>query len=187
MIQIKKFFKPADKSETDNSETVSGQNDPNFHKEPKFTSPVTRAMKKLLEQQNVTNLVISVLCECVSGNRNVQTIHFFSILTLPANLLKNANCGSSMCAKCKLQLFEHLNNHQADNTANKINISEHLSIKKQCHDYNSDAVPNSIDIFPFQDFNSCKLIKEQDAVHDKKEDAQNLIKGDTLKLQVQFF
>jgi len=93
----------------------------------------------------------------------------------------------SMCAKCKLQLVEHWNNHQADNTANKINISEHLSIKKQCHDYNSDAVPNSIDIFPFQDFNSCKLIKEQDAVHDKKEDAQNLIKGDTLKLQVQFF
>jgi hypothetical protein len=41
MMQIKKFFKPADKSEK-----VSGQNDPNFHNEPKFTSPVTRAMKK---------------------------------------------------------------------------------------------------------------------------------------------
>ena len=56
-MRIKKFFKPGDKSET-----VSNQSDLNFKDEPKFTGPVTRAMKKLLEQQKTTNLVISVLC-----------------------------------------------------------------------------------------------------------------------------
>jgi hypothetical protein len=118
MIQIKKFFKPADKSETDNSETVSGQNDPNFHNEPKFTSPVTRAMKKLLEQQNVTNLVISVLCDLTKTHCSMceweQECPDNPLLFNPdfaCQFIKEHKLWlinkQSMCAKCKLQLVEH--------------------------------------------------------------------------------
>ncbi len=59
IMRIKKFFK----SENSNNEnkTVSGSDELNFNTKPEFTGPVTRAMKKLLEQQNTTNLAISVL------------------------------------------------------------------------------------------------------------------------------
>ncbi len=48
---IKKFFKPASESET-----VSDHNDLNFKGEPKITGPITRAMKKLLDQQKATEM-----------------------------------------------------------------------------------------------------------------------------------
>jgi hypothetical protein len=65
----------------------------------------------------------------------------------------------SMCAKCKLQLGEHLLDNQAANTSS--------SIHQQCHDFSkNDDLPKSdaknfIDNFPFQELNSKKLIEKQ--------------------------
>ncbi len=75
----------------------------------------------------------------------------------------------SMFAKCKLQLGEHLNDNQAASN----------SIHQQCHDFSkSDKVPIAksdakvfTDNFPFQEFNSQELIKNQNDLCD----AQNLI------------
>ncbi len=58
VMRIKKFFKPAS-----DGETVSEQSDLNFKGEPKITGPITRAMKKWLDQQKETELAISVLCD----------------------------------------------------------------------------------------------------------------------------
>ncbi len=60
-MRIKIFFK-SENSNNDNK-TVSGSDELNFNAKAEFTGPVTRAMKKLLEQQNATNLAISVLCD----------------------------------------------------------------------------------------------------------------------------
>jgi len=49
VMRIKKFFPLSP-----HSETVSENNDLNFKSEPKVTGPITRAMKKLLEQQKAT-------------------------------------------------------------------------------------------------------------------------------------
>jgi hypothetical protein len=71
---------------------VSERSDLNFKGEPKITGPITRAIKKLLDQQRETELVISVLCDLskliaqyASGNMNVQTIHYYLTKRLPAN------------------------------------------------------------------------------------------------------
>jgi hypothetical protein len=74
-----------------------------------------------------------------------------------------------MCAKCKLQLGEHLLDNQAASD----------SIHQQCHDFsNSDEIPIAksdakvfTDNFPFQELNSKKLIKKQKELRN----AQNLI------------
>jgi hypothetical protein len=75
----------------------------------------------------------------------------------------------SMCAKCKLQLGEHLLDNQAASN----------SIHQQCHDFsNSDQIPITksdakvfTDNFPFQELNSKNLIKKQNELRD----AQKLI------------
>jgi hypothetical protein len=75
-----------------------------------------------------------------------------------------------MCAKCKLQLGEHLLDNQAANTSS--------SIHQQCHDFSkneklpqSDA-KNFNDNFPFQELNSKELIQKQNELRE----ASNLIK-----------
>ncbi len=193
VMRIKKFFKPADESET-----VSDQSDLNFHNEPKFAGPVTRAMKKLLEQQNATNLAISVLCDLTKTHCSMckweQECSDNPLLFNPdfaCQFIKERKSWlinkQSMCAKCKLQLGEHLINHQNDNTANKIDISEHQSLGKQCHDFNSDAEPNLINNFPFQEFNSKQLVVQQNMLCEKENAAQNLIKSDVLKPSNEIF
>jgi hypothetical protein len=95
---IKKFIKQSEQNADNENETVSGSN--NFNSKSEFSGPVTRAMKKPLEQQNATNLAISVLCDlsknialCVSGSRSAQTIHFYLIQFLRGNTLKKENRG----------------------------------------------------------------------------------------------
>ena len=84
-----------------------------------------------------------------------------------------------MCAKCKLQLGEHLIDNQ--NASN--------SIHQQCHDFlDNDKIPVPksdaevfIDNFPFQEFNSQELIKLQNTLkneHLARE--QNLINAQKL-------
>jgi hypothetical protein len=78
-----------------------------------------------------------------------------------------------MCAKCKLQLGEHLLDNQAQNDAPTSN-----SIHQQCHHFNQKAQSDSDNDaqcdFPFQEFNSKELIKIQNALkNENSAGAQN--------------
>jgi hypothetical protein len=48
-------------------------------------------------------------------------------------------------------------------------------------------MPDSINNFPFQEFNSKELIELQDALRGKEKDTQKLIKSDTLKPSNEIF
>ena len=92
-----------------------------------------------------------------------------------------------MCAKCKLQLGEHLINHPNNNSAHKIDISENQSVGKQCHHFQSEKTTDLIDKFPFQELNSKELIEIQNALHDDNKDADNLINSDMHKPSNEIF
>jgi hypothetical protein len=182
VMRIKKFFKQQDNSETQNK-TASGSDDLNFNSKSEFMGPVTRDVKKLLEQQNATNLAISVLCdlskkhcsmceweqECSDNPLLFDPIFARQYIKERQSWLINKQ---SMCAKCKLQLGEHLIDSQTANTSS--------SIHQQCHEFSkSDNLPNSdaknfSDNFPFQEFNSKQLIGKQNELRETK----NLIKKD---------
>jgi hypothetical protein len=66
VMRIKKFFKPASESET-----VSEKSELNFNSEQIITGPISRAMKKLLEQKNATELAISILCDLMKEHCSV--------------------------------------------------------------------------------------------------------------------
>jgi hypothetical protein len=138
-------------------------------------------MKKLLEQQNATNLAITVLCdlskkhcsmceweqECSDNPLLFDPLFARQYIKERQSWLINKQ---SMCAKCKLQLGKHLLDNQAANTSS--------SIHQQCHDFSkNDKLPQSDaqnfnDNFPFQDLNSKELIQKQN----KMREASNLIK-----------
>jgi hypothetical protein len=67
-----------------------------------------------------------------------------------------------MCAKCKLQLGQHLVDNQAQNGAQATN-----SIHQQCHHFNQHSHSSDNDAFPFQEFNSKELINIQNALRAK--------------------
>jgi len=161
-MRIKKFFK-SENSDNQNK-TVSGSDELNFNAKPEFTGPVTRAMKKLLEQQNATNLAISVLCdlskkhcsmceweqECSDNPLLFDPIFARQYIKERQSWLINKQ---SMCAKCELQLEEHYSQNAAtlfkdriNNVHSKPETPEHKaasnSIHQQCHDFsNSDEIP----------------------------------------------
>ncbi len=60
VMRLKKFFSP---NKTNDSESDTKQNDLDFKSEPKITGPITRAMKKLLQQKEATEMAINVLCD----------------------------------------------------------------------------------------------------------------------------
>jgi hypothetical protein len=107
VMRIKKFFKPASESKT-----ISDQNDLNFKSEPKITGQITRAMKKLLEQQNATEMAFSVLCdltkthcsvceweqECLDNSLLLDQAFARQYIKEHKSWLINRQ---SMCAKCK--------------------------------------------------------------------------------------
>ncbi len=64
-----------------------------------------------------------------------------------------------MCAKCKLQLGQHIADNQAQNDAPASN-----SIHQQCNHFNQTDNSNETDDFPFQDFNSKQLINLQNSL-----------------------
>jgi hypothetical protein len=180
VMRINKCFKHSDNSDTQNK-TVSGSDELNFNSKSEFTGPVTRAMKKLLEQQNATNMAVSVLCdlskkhcsmceweqECSDNPLLFDPLFARQYIKDRQSWLINKQ---SMCAKCKLQLGERLLDNQAANTSS--------SIHQQCHDFSkSDKLPKSddknfIENFPFQELNSKELIKKQNELRE----ASNLIK-----------
>ncbi|MFN9938716.1 MAG: hypothetical protein ACK56I_04510, partial [bacterium] len=62
IMHIKKFFQQKDtKSENEQNKPVSGSSELDFKAQQHISGPVTRAMKKLREQQKANNLAISVL------------------------------------------------------------------------------------------------------------------------------
>jgi hypothetical protein len=168
IMRIKKFFQQT--SDKDESKTVSGSPDLDFNSKSEISGPVTRAMKKLLEQQNATNLAISVLCdlskkhcsmceweqECSDNPLLLDPIFARQYIKERQSWLINKQ---SICAKCKLQLGEHLLDNQAASN----------SIHHQCHDFSKSAKINIAtsdkkkfsDNFPFQELNSKELIKKQ--------------------------
>jgi transposase InsO family protein len=181
IMRIKKFFQQKDtNSESEQNKTVSGSGELDFNAEQNISGPVTRAMKKLLEQQKATNLAISVLCdlskkhcsmceweqECSDNPLLFDPIFARQYIKERKSWLINKQ---SICAKCKLQLGEHLLDNQAASS----------SIHHQCHDFStSDKIPaakhdeiNFTDNFPFQDLNSDELINKQKELRH----AQNLI------------
>jgi hypothetical protein len=128
-------------------------------------------MKKLLEQQNATNLAITVLCDLSKKHSSMceweQECSDNPLLFNP-NFVRQYIAErkswlinkQSMCAICKLQLGENLIDNQTTNTFN--------SIHQQCHDFKqgekvtrSDS-DNFLENFPFQELNSKELIKKQD-------------------------
>jgi hypothetical protein len=67
----------------------------------------------------------------------------------------------SMCAKCKLQLGQHLADNQVQNTAPASN-----RIHQQCHNFNQKDNSIENDAFPFQHLNLQELINVQNSLHD---------------------
>jgi hypothetical protein len=181
-MRIKKFFKQPETNSDNENKTVSGSDNLDFNSRSEFTSPVTSTMKKLLEQQNATNLAISVLCDLSKKHCSMceweQQCSDNPLLFNPdfarqyiaerKSWLINKQ---SMCAKCKLQLGEHLIGNQTANTSN--------SIHQQCHDFQSSEKVtksdnnNFLDKFPFQELNSKQLITIQNDMCQM----QNLIKN----------
>ncbi len=98
-MRLKKFFAP---SKDSNGESQAEQSDLDFNSEPKISGPVTRAMKKLMQQKDAAELAISILCDltknivpCASGSKNAQTILCcLTLFSLDATLMKE-KIGSS--------------------------------------------------------------------------------------------
>jgi len=59
-MRLKKFFAPPPDSLGNKDAQHS---DLDFKSEPKITGPVTRAMKKFMQQKEVIEMAISVLCD----------------------------------------------------------------------------------------------------------------------------
>jgi hypothetical protein len=182
---IKKFFKPASAGKT-----VSEQSDLNFKGEPKITGPITRAMKKLLDQQRATELAISVLCDlskthCSMCEWEQECSDNPQLFDQTFACQYNKECRSWLinkqliCAKCKSQIDEHLINHPAGNSAN--NISDNASYGCQCQHFNSDSTQDLINPFPFQESYTMELNNLQKALHENDKDAQTLIESDAHK------
>jgi hypothetical protein len=60
IMRLKIFFAPTPDS---NGDKDAQNSDLNFKSEPKITGPITRAMKKLMQQKEVTEMAINVLCD----------------------------------------------------------------------------------------------------------------------------
>jgi hypothetical protein len=159
---------------------------------------MTRAMKKLLDHKNAAQLAINDLCDlskkhCAMCEWEQECSD--NPLLFDPNFARQfiKECQSwlinkqSMCAKCKLQLGEHLADNQVQNDP-----PTSSSIHQKCHHVNQNSNSSEIsdtDAFPFQKFNSKELIIIQNTLHEKDNlinakneqsvtDNQNLVKAD---------
>ncbi len=167
MMRLKKFFSAPNDPNSENDNTHENLE---FKSEPKITGPVTRAMKKLTDHKNVTQLAINMLCdlpkkhcamceweqECSDNPLLFDPIFACQYIKERQSLLINKQ---SVCAKCKLQLGQHIVNNQAQNEAPVSN-----SIHQQCHHFNQTHNPSEKDAFPTQEFNSKELINIQNSL-----------------------
>jgi hypothetical protein len=170
-MRLKKFFAP--NAQDSNSETDTNQNHLDFKSEPKITGPITRAMKKLLQQIEATELAINVLCDLSKKHCSMceweQEFSDNPLLFDPVF----AKCyiaewkswlinKQSMCTRCKLQFGEHLIEQNAHNTANLINAA-------------NDSLQNLISKQFFDEATFKDLLQVQNLIKDAREASANLI------------
>jgi hypothetical protein len=189
VMRLKKFFADKNGESSDNDKTAADNLD--FNSEQNILRPMTKALKKLIEHKNAAQLAINVLCDlskkhCAMCEWEQECSD--NLLLFNQNFARQyiKECQSwlinkqSMCAKCKLQLGEHLNQNQAQNEA----PSSH-SIHQQCHHFyqqaQSDSANDAQSDFPFQEFNSKELINLQNALRNEHSAGmQNLINAQKL-------
>jgi hypothetical protein len=154
---------------------------------PKITGPVTRAMKKLMDHKNAAQLAINVLCNLSKQHCAMceweQDCSNNPLLFDPVfarQYIKECNSWfinkQSVCAKCKLQLGQHLIDNQAQNDTTNAQIStSSCSINCQCHNFEDNTTTDSTDAHKFDFFSSKELINLQNELH--AQNNQNLIKA----------
>ncbi len=181
-MRLKKFFAPTAYSNGDKDVQHS---DLNFTSERKISGPVTRAMKKLMQQKDATEVAISNLCdltkqhcsmceweqECSDNPLLFNPIFARHYITERKNWLINKQ---SMWAKCKLQLDKHLINHNVQNAANTISDS-------------SDSLQYLISQQFFDEATSENLIKIQQMISETRDASDNLINVQTKQQSDKFF
>jgi len=155
VMRLKMFFSAPDENNSDESNVHDTLD---FTSAPKHAGPVTRAMKKLKDHKNAAQLAINVLCDLskkhcaiANGNKNVQTIHCYLTQCLHIKECQSWLINKqSVCAKCKLQLGQHIVDNQAQNDAPVSN-----SIHQQCHHFNQkcESSENSISGIKFKRIN----------------------------------
>jgi len=169
-MRLKKFFAPDQNSK---NETDNHQSNLDFKSEPKITGPITRAMKKLLQQKEATEMAINVLCDLSKKHCSMceweQEFSDNPLLFDPVfakryiaerkSWLINKQ---SMCARCKLQFGEHLIEQNAQNTADLINAT-------------NDSLQNLISKQFFDEATSKDLLQVQKLIKDASEASANLI------------
>ncbi len=171
VMRLKKFFAP--NAQNSNSETDTRQSDLDFKSEPKITGPVTRAMKKLLQQKEATEMAISVLCDlskkhcsmCEWEQEFSDNPLLFDPVFAKCYIVERKNWlinKQSMCARCKLQFGEHLIKQNAQNAANLINAA-------------NDLLQNLISKQFFDEATSKDLLLVQNLIKDAREASENLI------------
>jgi hypothetical protein len=128
-------------------------------------------MKKLMQQKDAAKFAISILCdltkqhcsmctweqECSDNPLLFDPVFAKSGINERKSWLMNKQ---SMCAKCKLQLCEHLTNHQAQPAANTINDS-------------NNSLLFLISQRLFDEATSQDLIKIQQMISDARSDNEN--------------
>jgi hypothetical protein len=169
VMRLKKFFAPSDQ----NTDTENRQSDLDFKSEPKITGPITRAMKKLLQQKEATDMAISVLCDLSKTHCSIceweQEFSDNPLLFDPVfakryiaerkSWLINKQ---SMCARCKLQFGEHLIEKNAQNAANLISAA-------------NDSLQNLISKQFFDEATSNDLLQVQNLIREARQASENLI------------
>ncbi len=170
IMRLKKFFAPAADSSSDKD---ANHSDLNFKSEPKITGPVTRAMKKLLQQKEATEMAINVLCDLSKKHCSMceweQEFSDNPLLFDPVfarryiaerkSWLINKQ---SMCARCKLQFGEHLIEQNAQNAANLISAA-------------NDSLQNLITTQFFDEATSKDLLKIHQLISDARNASDSLI------------
>ncbi len=126
-----------------------------------------------MEHKNAAQLAINVLCDlskkhcamceweqqCSDNPLLFDPIFSCQYIKESQTWLINKQ---SMCAKCKLQLGQHLANNQVQNAAPASN-----SINQLCENFKQTDNSNEKDAFPFQHFNFQELINVQNSLHAK--------------------
>jgi hypothetical protein len=174
VMRLKKFFAL---SNDNNSENDAQLETLDFNNKPKITGPVTRTMKRLLDQKNAAQLAINVLCglskqhcaickweqECSDNPLLFDPVFARQYIQECKAWLINKQ---SVCAICKLQQGQHLIDNQAHNDTTTAH-----SLHQQCQNFQSPKDTSAKDASKNENFDANNLIKLQNVLHQ----SQNLI------------
>jgi hypothetical protein len=170
VMRLKKFFAPPANS---NNDTDAQHSELDFKSELRITGPVTRAMKKLIQQKEATEMAISVLCDlskqhcsmCEWEEEFSDNPLLFDPVFAQRYIAERKSWlinKQSMFAKCKLQLGEHLIDHNVQNAANLISAA-------------SDSLQNLLSKQFFDEAMSNDLMIIKQMISDERNASDNLI------------